>query len=127
MHDVAAAIQYLVNHGPQPERAFNISQDETLSLAEFIGIMAKIMDKSMPQLVEFQRAVLEANGFLPDCSPFSDLWMSELTNERSKTALAMRYTPLSDYLRRIILSYSDNPPARPASYGRRNAERQLTP
>lgn len=125
MHDVAEAIQYLVNHGPQQHRVYNISQDETLSLHEFLGLIAEIMDQPMPELVELKRDILEANGFMPDCSPFSDQWMSELTNERSKVDLNMHYTPLRDCLRQIIHHYDANPPAFPASYRRRNAERQI--
>jgi hypothetical protein len=37
-----------------------------------------------PHIIRVKRSELEANGFLPDCSPFSDRWMSELDNTRSK-------------------------------------------
>ncbi len=125
VEDVAQAIERLVNSGPGSHRAYNISQDETLSLADLIGLIAEIMDQPVPELVEVKRSLLEANGFLPDCSPFSDRWMSELSNERSKTDLGMVYTPVQDYLERIVQHYLHNVPTRPASYRRRNAERHL--
>ena len=125
VQDVVQAIQTLVNNGPASNRVYNISQEETLSLAAFIAIMADVMDQPMPELAEVERGLLEANGFLPDCSPFSDRWMSELTNARSKTELGIVYTPVRDYLGQIIQHYLETVPARPASYRRRNAERQL--
>ena len=80
----------------------------------------------MPELIEIKRSVLEANGFLPDCSPFSDRWMSELVNDRSKAELGATYTPLPEYLEHIVRYYRTFPPQRPASYTRRSAERSLT-
>lgn len=123
--DVIRAITTLIQSGRGQGRAYNISQDETVSLEEFLNIVCDIMGVEMPQLVEVKRLILEANGFLPDCSPFSDRWMSELTNDKSKVELGMQYTPLRTYLERIIRYYEANPPRRPASYKRRNAERNL--
>ena len=69
-----------------------------------------------------RRDLLEANGFLPDCSPFSERWMSELDNTRSKRELGMTYTPVRTYLEKIVAYYAENPPPMPASYRRRRAE-----
>lgn len=123
--DVVRAITTLVNTGKGKGRVYNISQDETVPLPEFLAIVGEIMGYEPPQLIEVKRSVLVANGFLPDCSPFSDRWMSELANERSKDELGIVYTPVRTYLERIIQHYQDNPPQRPASYKRRNAERNL--
>lgn len=121
--DVVRAIVMLLENGAGKGRAYNISQDETVTLAEFVGIMADIMGYQAPDLVMVKRSLLEANGFLPDCSPFSDRWMSELTNERSKTELGMTYTPLREYLARIIDHYRTHKPHKPSSYKRRSSER----
>ena len=123
--DVVQAIMQIVQTGQGKGQAYNISQDETVSLTEFIEMVSAIMGKPMPELVEVKRSLLEANGFLPDCSPFSDRWMSELSNDRSKAELDMTYTPLQTYLEKIITFYQQHPPKRPASYRRRNSERNL--
>lgn len=124
-NDVVRAIMTLVSTGKGKGQAYNISQDETVTLGEFLGIVSDIMELPASPLVEVKRSLLEANGFVPDCSPFSDRWMSELTNERSKAELGMQYTPLRTYLENIIQHYKLNPPKRPASYRRRSAERSL--
>ena len=123
--DVVTAIRTVIETGKGKGRAYNLSQDETISLASLIAQIAEIMGKEPPELLEVKRSLLEANGFLPDCSPFSDRWMSELTNERSKLELGMHYTPLHVYLAKIVHYYLENPPQRPASYRRRSAERNL--
>jgi len=105
-------------------RTYNISQDETTSLEEFLGVVSELLGVQ-PQLVHFRRGLLEANGFLPDCSPFSERWMSELTNERSKAELGMTYTPLREYLGKIIAHYESDPPRDPVGYKRRHREIQF--
>jgi nucleoside-diphosphate-sugar epimerase len=122
--DVVQAVQRLIATSKSKGRAFNISQDETVSLEEFLHILGEILGIA-PHIVHVERDVLEANGFLPDCSPFSDRWMSELDNTRSKTELGMTYTPLPTYLRNIVNYYEDHPPAKPVSYRRRRAEKDL--
>jgi nucleoside-diphosphate-sugar epimerase len=123
--DVVRAIMTLITTGLGKGDAFNISQDETVTLRQFLDMMSEIMGTQPPEIVEVRRSLLESNGFLPDCSPFSDRWMSELTNERSKAELGMTYTPLPVYLERIIRHYQAHPPEKPASYKRRSAERNL--
>ncbi len=123
--DVVKAVTTALYTGQGKGRAFNISQDETVTLPEFLEMVSGYMGKALPEVVEVKRSLLEANGFLPDCSPFSDRWMSELTNTRSKAELGMTYTPLAVYLERIVRYYLANPPQKPASYKRRNAERHL--
>lgn len=122
--DVVQAIMLCMGRGPGTGRAYNISQDETTSLDEFLGIAGDLLGVQ-PQLMRFRRTLLEANGFLPDCSPFSERWMSELTNERSKNELGMRYTPLRDYLGRVIAHFEAEPPREPLGYKRRHAEVQF--
>src|SRR5690606_34047063 len=96
--DVVKAVTTVIYTGQGKGRAFNISQDETVTLPEFLEMVSSYMGKTLPEVVEVKRSLLEANGFLPDCSPFSDRWMSELTNTRSKAELGMTYTPLAVYL-----------------------------
>ncbi len=102
-------------------KAYNLSQDETVSLDEFLGIVGAIMDIA-PTIVRIRRDLLEANGFVPDCSPFSERWMSELDNQLSKTELDATYTPLKTYLESTINHYIDNALPSPIGYKRRRAE-----
>ncbi len=122
--DVVSAMLRLIETGKGKGSAFNISQDETLRLDGFLGILGDILGVEA-QVVRVRRDTLEANGFLPDCSPFSERWMSELDNTRSKTELGMTYTPVREYLAKIVAAYQENPPTTPASYRRRRAEMLL--
>lgn len=79
----------------------NISQDETLSLEEMLAPVGEAL--RMPvKLVRMPRADLDARGLLPACSPWSGLWMSGLANDRSKSVLGMRYTPVREYLPPLV-------------------------
>lgn len=122
--DVVKTLTMLIETGKGKGKAYNISQDETLPLKEFLSLVGEIMNIT-PHILEVERSLLEANGFLPDCSPFSERWMSELDNQLSKTELNIHYTPLRAYLEKIITYYENNPPQQPASYRRRNAEKHL--
>ncbi|MCB9450708.1 MAG: NAD-dependent epimerase/dehydratase family protein [Anaerolineaceae bacterium] len=119
--DVVRAILRVIEKGTGEGRAYNISQDETTSLAEYLEVVGDILNVK-PDIVTIKRSDLEVNGFLPGCSPFSERWMSELANERSKAELGMTYTPLRTYLETIVTHYVNNPPPPPASYRRRQAE-----
>lgn len=122
--DVVEAIMTVITGGLGKGKAYNISQDETLLLRDFLGIIGQIMDIE-PQIVTVDRETLQINGFLPDCSPFSDRWMSELDNTLSKQELGMSYTPVATYLNTIVTEYLRNPPPKPTSYRRRNGEKNL--
>ena len=119
--DVVKALLTLLDSGKGIGRAYNISQDETMPLDEFIGILGDLLGVEA-EVVRVRRDLLEANGFLPDCSPFSERWMSELDNARSKHELGLSYTPVREYLKKIVHYYQENPPGTPASYRRRRAE-----
>ena len=119
--DVVSAEISIIESGKGKGDAFNISQDETLPLDQFLATLGGILGVEA-NVVRVRRDLLEANGFLPDCSPFSERWMSELDNTRSKEELGITYTPLRDYLAKIVAYYTENPPPKPASYRRRRAE-----
>jgi nucleoside-diphosphate-sugar epimerase len=121
---VARVIVDLVESGRGKGRAFNLSQDETVSLDQILGMIAEFAGVRLC-LLRMPRARLEELGLLPDCSPFSGLWMSELDNTRSKRELEVRYTPLQEYLQKIVLHYKNNPQLQPEGYRTRAAEQQL--
>lgn len=122
--DVVNVVMTLIEKGIGKGNAYNISQEETVSLTTFLGILGELMGIE-PRIHMVERALLEANGFLPDCSPFSERWMSELDNTLSKTELGATYTPLREYLAKIVTHYTEYPPKQPAGYRRRKAEKQL--
>ncbi|MCY3831455.1 MAG: NAD-dependent epimerase/dehydratase family protein [Chloroflexi bacterium] len=119
--DVVDIIEQLIESGAGKGKAYNIAQDEGLSHAEFLALVADIMgSEAHSQVVE--RGELVANGFMPDCSPFSEWWMSDLDNSRGKSELGLAYTPLREYLTEIIAEFERQPMAPPLSYRRRQAE-----
>ncbi len=122
--DVVRAVSRIVEDGLARGKAYNLAQDETSTLDEYLEVLGGVMGEQ-PSLVRVKRDLLEANGFLPDCSPFSERWMSELDNAAGVRDLGVSYTPLSVYLERIVRYYRDNPPPPPAGYRRRRAELAL--
>ncbi len=122
--DVVLAILRLLEQGGGQGRAYNISQDETVSLEDFLGMVGESVGVK-PKIVRIRREVLETHGLLPDCSPFSERWMSELDNTLSKTELSMTYTPLPVYLEHVVAHYLTTMPPKPVSYRRRKAEIRL--
>jgi len=122
--DVTAIISQMIQANQPHNRAFNLSQEETLSLDEFLGLLGQMMGVAV-NAVRARTSDLEAGGFMPHCSPFSERWMSELDNTLSKEVLHARYTPLAETLERLLRYYRDNPPPTPAGYKRRHAEVQF--
>lgn len=119
--DVVTAIIRLIDKGIGIGKAYNISQDETVSLEQFLDLVAGFLGVEA-KIARLPFKKLEAQGFLPDCSPFSERWMSELDNTLSKQEFGMVYTPLNEYLEGLIRHYTTNPPPKTASYRRRRAE-----
>lgn len=103
--DVVQAIKRAAHSNTARGRAFNIGQDETLSLDQFLRALAGFLNRPL-RTMRVPREQLEQNNLLPDCSPFSGKWMSSLDNSLSKTALGMRYTPVEIYLERLVSHFS---------------------
>lgn len=122
--DVVEVIMKLISSGKGIGQAYNISQDDAVPLEEFLHILSDLLNVPL-NIAYFKRSELEANGFLPDCSPFSERWMSELDNSLSKSELGMTYTPVTTYLARIVDFYRHNRPSKPISYRRRSSEIQM--
>jgi nucleoside-diphosphate-sugar epimerase len=122
--DVVQAIMNVIKTGSGKGYAYNISQDETITIEEFIGSMARMAGYT-PRLTHIPRDILETHGLLPECSPFSDSWMSELDNTRSKLHLGMRYTPVLTYLERLVSYYTSHQLPSPVEYQRRAEELSL--
>lgn len=121
--DVVDIILRLIESGAGKGKAYNIAQDEHVSHQEFLNILASIMGTQAVWL-SADRNALVSNGFLPDCAPFRERWMSALDNNLGKTELGITYTPLVEYLTEIIESFDSDAISPPLAYRRRRAERQ---
>jgi nucleoside-diphosphate-sugar epimerase len=122
--DVVKAIIRVLDPGPWSGQAYHISQEETLSLAEFLTLLAEIANYPL-QTITLDRALLEKHQLLPGCSPFSSPWMSELDNQRSKAELGLTYTPVRLYLEKLVAHYRTAQLPSPAGYQRRAEEIRL--
>jgi nucleoside-diphosphate-sugar epimerase len=119
--DVVRAIRLCLGNNKPVGRAFNISQEETLSLREFLALTAEIAGSKL-KVAEFPRGLLDSAKLLPHCSPFSDPWMSSLANDRSKAELGMTYTPLRECLAKLIEYYREHREPAPPGYEQRDRE-----
>ena len=119
--DVVQAIDCLIKSNLGKGEAYNIGQDESVSLDQFLQMLAGLMEVPL-QLRLAPRVELMQAGLLPDCSPFSGSWMSALDNARSKTELGMQYTPLQVYLKRLVEFYSATSPRQIEGYKQRARE-----
>jgi hypothetical protein len=105
--DVARVIESLVHSSAGVGRAYNISQDRSLTLSEYFELLTGVM-RTEPSVVRLPRAGLEREGLLPDCSSFSGTWMSELDSARAKSELlapGFRFSDPSGYLPKIFDDY----------------------
>jgi nucleoside-diphosphate-sugar epimerase len=116
--DVVQAIMRLIKSEKGKGEAYNIGQDESVSLDEFLQMMAGLMKVPL-QLRPAPRVELMQAGLLPHCSPFSGGWMSALDNALSKRELGMQYTPLQIYLKILIGFYSSTSPREIEGYKQR--------
>jgi nucleoside-diphosphate-sugar epimerase len=125
--DVIRVIAQLLESGSPKGEAFNLSQDETITLEDFLALVSQAIPglAQAARLIPVPLSVLEREQLFPACSPFSDTWMSALDNRRSKEALGVNYTPLPLYLSRLVRHYLDTVPPAPAGYGRRPRELEL--
>jgi nucleoside-diphosphate-sugar epimerase len=122
--DVVQAILRLTGSDLGKGQAYNIGQDEAVSLEEFLRMLAECARRPL-KLARLPRPSLESSGLLPDCSPFSDPWMSALDNSRSKRELGMEYTPLEAYLGKLVAFFQSAPKRAISGYNRRKRELDL--
>lgn len=122
--DVTQAIRRLAKTETGKGRAYNIGQDETLSLKEFLELLAEVMECPL-KVVRVAREELEREGLLPDCSPFSGRWMSSLDNTRSKEELGMIYTPVPTSLKKLVDYFQAAPSREIEGYLQREKELKL--
>lgn len=122
--DVVQAIQRLAASELGKGTAYNIGQDDTMSLQGFLEMMGELMHRPV-KVVPVPRADLDRGGLLPECSPFSGLWMSSLENARSKAELGMVYTPMRAYVKKLVSYFQAMPERHTEGYAQRARELEL--
>jgi len=122
--DVVQAILRVAGNDLRKGCAYNIGQDETLTLTEFLELLAQLMHCPL-KVVRVPREELTRQGLLPYCSPFSGLWMSSLENARSKAELGMEYTPVASYVKNLVDYFQAMPKRKIEGYARRPQELEL--
>ncbi len=122
--DVIEATHHIIDRGVGKGKAYNLSQDESLTIDEFLQELGDVMGVT-PHIIRYKYTELQAQGFLPDCSPFTERWMSQLDNSLSKIDLGITYTPFREYLEVLVDHYLTAKPPASAGYARRHAEKQF--
>jgi nucleoside-diphosphate-sugar epimerase len=113
--DVVRAIGLCLGKEKAIGRAYNLGQNETLSLRDFLDLTAEIAHSKL-NVAAYPRHLLESARLLPQCSPFSDAWMSSLDNGRSKQELGMVYSPVREYLTKLVEYYREHREPAPHEY-----------
>jgi nucleoside-diphosphate-sugar epimerase len=121
--DAVAAICFAAAGHVPVHSAWNLSQDEELSLDEFLRQLAELDGRDVPTAA-VPRQTLEERGLLPICSPFSGEWMSALDNTKWKTAFGWRFMGPDVYLPKLVQHYAANP-LPPEGYRQRAQELAL--
>jgi len=128
--DVARLIVELTKSRDGIGRAYNISYGHSMSLTEFLEMLATVVNRPLA-LRRFPRAQLTGAGLLPHCSPFSGRWMSELDNTRSLIELReakISYTNPGAYLPKLVADFVRRwQPNKivPIGYDRRSKEKKF--
>ena len=102
--DVASLVVRMLSMNVTSGSAYNISFGESLALDDFL-VQLKTLVNSSPEIRKVKKDKLIESGLLPDCSPFSGKWMSELDNTLSVSELKAKYTSPADYLPKIVEDY----------------------
>jgi nucleoside-diphosphate-sugar epimerase len=124
--DVARAIAGLLGNRVAFGRAFNLAQDETVSLRELVERLREQLGSAAP-IVGIPRDRLVAAGLdVNKLSPFSGRWASRLDPSRAKAELNFRHERLDAYLGKIVASFLAAPPlSPPEGYEKRAVEREV--
>lgn len=122
--DVVQAVTRLAQGETGKGSAYNIGQDESVSIDDFLQMLGDRLHKPL-NIVRVSRAKLEDAGLLPQCSPFSGAWMSSLDNTLSKAELGMHYTPFAEYVDKLVAFFAKGAPQDMEGYARRQDELRL--
>ncbi len=125
--DVAQAIVGLRGQRHALGEAFNLSQDEELTVAEMVKILADLLGTPHRLQPITAAQLVQAGLSSRNVSPFSGKWSSRLDPTRAQTALGFRHQPLVRYLKAMVTTWLSNPPVTPPTgYLQRQQELSLT-
>jgi nucleoside-diphosphate-sugar epimerase len=130
VHDVARFIVALCRVDGGLGKAYNVSYGRSKVLSEYLATLGDVVGNA-PATLKLPRTELEKNLLLPDCSPFSGTWMSELDASLASNELipgGFDYTSPEEYLPRIFADYRDRWQSEdkvPATYSQRDRELQI--
>lgn len=119
--DVVGLICRLIGTDAGVGEAFNLAQPDVLTVDEALGVMAEAAGVTL-QVGRAPRAILDAEGLLPACSPFSDPWMSALDPSRAAVELGFHGTPMREYLPHLVEHYLRSALPTPPGYAQRDRE-----
>ena len=124
--DIVDAILTVLRTPAAAGQAYNLCQQEILSLADFIALLGRIAGAS-PRVIPVPPAELAAADLdTVLLSPFSGRWMSFLDPARAAAELGFRHRPLERYLETIVTCHLAHPAAdAPPGYDRRRDELAL--
>lgn len=117
--DVVRAVIRSIDTGV--DGAFNVGQDEALTIEELLARLADLAGTGSPRIVRLPSQLLWDRGLMPACSHFSEPWMSSLDNRAGKEALGLTYTPVPEYLETLDNGFAANPVS-PPGFERRAEE-----
>ncbi len=120
---IAATLRALAPTVP-PGSCFNISQDESLTLEQFLGIVAAQLGCAL-RITRLPRVRLTEEELLPACSPMSGRWMSVLDNAEAKAALGLSFAAPAEYLPPLVAAAQSIPAGSVAGYSQRPRELTL--
>ena len=106
--DVARLVVGLAASDAGSGRDYNISYGSSMNLSRFIALLAAAAGRT-PDILTVDRGKLVERGLLPNCSPFSGRWMSELDNTQSLahlSAAGISYTAPEDYLPKLLEDFT---------------------
>lgn len=119
---VQAVLRLLEGYRPCGE-AFNIGQDEAMPFEAMLDLLARTAGREL-RIARVAEATLEQENLLPQCSPFSGRWMSELDNSHARHVFWLRATPVELWVPRLVAWHAAHPTP-PAGYATRPRELEL--
>lgn len=123
---VVQAICEILGDSASIGQVYNLAQEETPMLAEFVSLLAELVH-APPRLAPIPALAINLVGLDHELiSPFSGRWMSMIDPSKAKEGLGFRHEPLPRYLEKIVNIFLNAPPERPpANYANRAAEMAL--
>jgi nucleoside-diphosphate-sugar epimerase len=122
--DVVGVLTAILGRADTFGRAFNVCQEEAPTLRELVELLAGLLGRARPDLVDVSAARLEEDGLsVRGVSPFSSRWISHLDASLARAELGFRPTPLAQALASIVASFLAHLPERPPeNYAARERE-----